>query len=59
MQTFWNTNNGGNAKRLHIPLFYLTPDVYLKETVKEKLEARENKLTEARSNRIKVRSLAS
>lgn len=48
-----------NTKRLHSSLFYLTPDDYLKETVKEKLEVRENKLTEARNNRIKIRNLAS
>ncbi|HAY33604.1 MAG TPA: IS3 family transposase [Bacteroidetes bacterium] len=46
-----------NTKRLHSSLYYLTPDDYLKGTVKEKLEVRENKLTEARSNRIKARSL--
>ncbi len=44
-----------NTKRLHSSLFYLTPDDYLKGTEKEKLQVREIKLTEARSNRIKIR----
>jgi len=48
-----------NTMRLHSSLFYLTPDDYLKGNVKEKLEVRENKLTEARNNRINLRSLAS
>lgn len=44
-----------NTKRLHSSLYYLTPDDYLKGTVKEKLEARENKLQQARNNRINTR----
>ncbi len=48
-----------NTKRLHSSLFYLTPDDYLKGNVEEKLKVRENKLTEARNNRIKIRNLAS
>ncbi len=48
-----------NTKRLHSSLFYLTPVDYLKGCLKEKLEVRESKLTEARNNRIKIRNLAS
>lgn len=44
-----------NTKRLHSSLYYLTPDDYLKGTVKEKLEVRENKLQHARNNRINTR----
>lgn len=45
-----------NTKRLHSSLFYLTPDDYLKGNVKEKLEVRENKLQQARNNRIEIRN---
>ena len=45
-----------NTKRLHSSLFYLTPLDYLNGTVKEKLEIRENKLQEARKNRIELRN---
>ena len=48
-----------NTKRLHSSLFYLTPEDYLKGNVEEKLKVRENKLNEARNNRIKIRNLAS
>ena len=45
-----------NTKRLHSSLSYLTPDDYLNGTFKEKLQARELKLTNARINRIKIRN---
>jgi len=48
-----------NTKRLHSSLFYLTPNDYLKGNVEEKLKVRQNKLNEARNNRIKIRNLAS
>lgn len=41
-----------NTKRLHSSLFYLTPNDYLNDRVKDKLQVRENKLQEARKNRI-------
>lgn len=44
-----------NTKRLHSSLYYLTPDDYLKGTIKEKLEVRENKLQQARNKRINTR----
>jgi len=46
-----------NTKRLHSSLFYLTPKDYLDGTVKEKLEERENKLQQARKNRIEIRNV--
>jgi transposase InsO family protein len=45
-----------NTKRLHSSLYYLTPDDFLQGRVKDKLEVRENKLTEARKNRIEMRN---
>lgn len=45
-----------NTKRLHSSLFYLTPKDYLIGTIKEKLEVRENKLQQARKNRIEIRN---
>lgn len=44
-----------NTKRLHSSLYYLTPNDYLMDAVKEKLEIRESKLQEARKNRILTR----
>jgi len=44
-----------NTKRLHSSLYYLTPKDFLDGTFKEKLEVRENKLRQARENRIKTR----
>ncbi len=44
-----------NTKRLHSSLFYLTPNDYLMNAVKEKLEIRESKLQDARKNRILTR----
>lgn len=44
-----------NTKRLHSSLYYLTPNDYINDTVKEKLELREIKLQEARKNRIEIR----
>ena len=45
-----------NTKRLHSSLYYLTPKDYMLGRMKEKLEVRENKLTEARKNRIQMRN---
>lgn len=45
-----------NTKRLHSSLNYLTPEDYMLGRVKEKLDVRENKLTEARKNRIEIRN---
>ena len=45
-----------NTKRLHSSLYYLTPNDYLNGSIKEKLEVRENKLQEARKNRIEIRN---
>lgn len=44
-----------NTKRLHSSLYYLTPNDYINDTIKEKLEVRERKLQEARKNRIEIR----
>jgi transposase InsO family protein len=45
-----------NTKRLHSSLNYLTPEDYMIGRMKEKLEVREIKLTEARKNRIELRN---
>ena len=44
-----------NTKRLHSSLFYLTPNDYLNDMIKDKLELRERKLAQARNNRILTR----
>lgn len=45
-----------NTKRLHSSLYYLTPEDFMMERVKNKLKVREDKLTEARNNRIEIRN---
>lgn len=45
-----------NTKRLHSSLFYLTPEDFMLGRMKEKLEVRQSKLTEARKNRIELRN---
>ncbi len=45
-----------NTKSLHSSLYYLTPEDFMFGREKEKLEVRENKLNEARKNRIEVRN---
>ncbi|MBS1551397.1 MAG: DDE-type integrase/transposase/recombinase [Bacteroidetes bacterium] len=45
-----------NTKRLHSSLHYLTPEDFMLGRMKEKLEVRESKLTEARKNRIEMRN---
>ena len=45
-----------NTKRLHSSLYYLTPEDFLMERVKDKIEVRETKLTQARNNRIEIRN---
>lgn len=45
-----------NTKRLHSSLYYLTPDDFMMERVKEKLQVRQNKLTEAKNRRIEFRN---
>lgn len=47
-----------NTKRLHSSLYYLTPEDFLFDRVEEKLKLREDKLDEARENRIKARDAA-
>lgn len=42
-----------NHERLHSALFYLTPNDFLKGSVKEKLDIREKKLEKAKLNRMK------
>lgn len=44
-----------NNKRLHSSLFYLTPADFLRGSVEEKLEVREQKLRNAKRNRFNVR----
>jgi len=44
-----------NTKRLHSSLFYLTPEDFLMDRIKYKLIVREDKLTQARNNRIETR----
>lgn len=44
-----------NTKRLHSSLYYLTPEDFLFDRVKEKLNLREMKLKVAKENRIKAR----
>ena len=45
-----------NTKRLHSSLCYLTPEDFMLGRMKEKLDIRESKLTEARKNRIEMRN---
>ena len=45
-----------NTKRLHSSLCYLTPEDFMLGRMKEKLDVRESKLTEARKNRIEMRN---
>lgn len=44
-----------NNKRLHSSLFYLTPDDFLNGRVEDKLQIRQNKLNNAKLNRIKLK----
>ena len=48
-----------NTKRLHSSLCYLTPEDFMLGRMKEKLEVREIKLTEAKKNRIEMRNAVS
>ena len=45
-----------NTKRLHSSLCYLTPEDFMLGRMREKLDVRESKLTEARKNRIEMRN---
>lgn len=45
-----------NTKRLHSSLFYLIPNDYLNDTIKQKLDEKETKLQEGRNNRIEIRN---
>ena len=44
-----------NNKRLHSSLFYLTPNDFLNGRVEEKLKLRQNKLNQAKLNRMKTK----
>jgi len=44
-----------NTKRLHGALFYLTPDDFLKQRVEERLNVRNQKLYQAKLNRIETK----
>jgi len=44
------------TKRLHSSLYYLTPEDFMLGRIKEKLDVRQNKLTDARKNRIEIRN---
>lgn len=46
-----------NMKRLHSSLFYLTPEDFLNGRVDAKLQVRQNKLDQAKLNRIKTKYL--
>lgn len=47
-----------NTKRLHGALFYLTPEDFLKARVEDRIKLRDNKLYQAKLNRIEARNAA-
>ena len=47
-----------NIKRLHSSLYYLTPEDFLNGRIDERLKARDEKLYQARLNRMEAKNAA-
>ena len=44
-----------NSKKLHSPLFYLTPEDFLFGKIEDKINVRKEKLAPGKANRIEVK----